>query len=176
MAKVIKISSLLSIILTVFFSILFYNFNNNVCYTLAITFGTTAYHFTMRLIVGYSVDFVLKNKVNYNRRWFNVSKFEMKIYKKLNVKKWKDKMPTYNPELFDISKHSWEEILMTMCQSEIVHEIIFILSFIPIIAIIWFKEPWAFIITSIMSALFDLMYVIMQRYNRNRILRLKSKL
>ena len=55
------------------------------CYTLAITFGTTAYHFTMRLIVGYSVDFVLKNKVNYNRRWFNVSKFEMKIYKKYNL-------------------------------------------------------------------------------------------
>ena len=51
MAKVIKISSLLSIILTVLFYILFYNFNNNIFYTLAITFGTTAYHFTLRLIV-----------------------------------------------------------------------------------------------------------------------------
>ena len=87
MAKVIKISSLLSILLTVLFCILFYNFNNNMLYTLAITFGTTAYHFTMRLIVGHSVDFILNNKVNYNRRWFKVSKFEMKIYNKLMVKK-----------------------------------------------------------------------------------------
>lgn len=85
-------------------------------------------------------------------------------------------MPTYNPELFDISKHSWDEVLMTMSQSEIVHEIIFVLSFMPIIAIIWFGEPLAFIITSILSALFDLMFVIMQRYNRNRILRLKARL
>jgi hypothetical protein len=46
----------------------------------------------------------------------------------------------------------------------------------PIIAIIWFGEPLAFIITSILSALFDLMFVIMQRYNRNRILRLKARL
>ena len=176
MAKVIKISSLLSILLTVLFCVLFYKFNNGLFYILAITFGTTAYHFTMRLIVGYSVDFILNNKVNYNRRWFKVSKFEMKIYNKLMVKKWKDKMPTYNPELFDISKHSWDEVLMTMCQSEIVHEIIFVLSFMPIIAIIWFGEPLAFIITSILSALFDLMFVIMQRYNRNRILRLKARL
>jgi hypothetical protein len=63
-----------------------------------------------------------------------------------------------------------------MCQSEIVHEIIFVLSFMPILAIIWFGEPLAFIITSILSALFDLMFVIMQRYNRNRILRLKARL
>jgi hypothetical protein len=46
----------------------------------------------------------------------------------------------------------------------------------PILAIIWFGVPLAFIITSILSALFDLMFVIMQRYNRNRILRLKARL
>ena len=176
MAKVIKYSALSTIILTILFSILSYNIGINAYYALAITFGTTAYHFTMRVIVGYSVDFVLNNKVNYNKSWFKVSDFEMKIYKKLNVKKWKDKMPTYEPELFDISKHSWEEIIMTTCQSEIVHEIIVILSFIPIIGIIWFGEPLVFIITSILSALFDLMFVIMQRYNRNRILRLKARL
>jgi hypothetical protein len=100
----------------------------------------------------------------------------MKIYEKIKVKKWKDRMPTYDKELYVISKHSWDEILMAMCQSEIIHEVIVILSFIPLIAIIWFNEPLAFIITSILSALFDLMFVVMQRYNRSRILRLKSKL
>ena len=130
----------------------------------------------MRLIVGTLIDFILNNKVNYNRSWFKVSELEMKIYEKLKVKKWKDRMPTYDKELYDISKHSWDEILMIMCQSEIIHEIIVILSFIPLIAIIWFNEPLAFIITSILSALFDLMFVVMQRYNRSRILRLKSKL
>lgn len=176
MEKVIKLSSFLSILLTLLFLILYHNLNNNTFYALAITFGTTAYHFTMRLIVGYSIDFILKNKVNYNKKWFKVRNFEIEIYNKLNVKKWKDKMPTYSPKLFDTSKHSLEEILMTTCQSEIIHEIIFILSFLPIFAVIWFGEPLAFIITSIMSATFDLLFVIMQRYNRNRILKLKSRL
>ena len=65
---------------------------------------------------------------------------------------------------------------MIMCQSEIVHELIFVLSFVPIIEIVWFGTPLVFIITSILAALYDLLFVIMQRYNRNRILRLKSRL
>ena len=98
-----------------------------------------------------------KNKFNYKRRWFQVSNFEMKIYRKLNVKKWKNKMPTYVPDSFDISKHSLEEILMTMCQSEVVHEIIVLFSFVPLFAIILFGSAWAFIITSILSAAFGLL-------------------
>lgn len=176
MSKIMKLTSIISIILTILFAFLFNHYTNEVLYSLAITAGTIAYHFTMRLIVGYTIDFILNNKVNYNNKWFKVSKLEMKIYKFINVKKWKDKMPTFDPEVFDPSKHSWEEILMAMCQSELVHETIFVLSFLPIIATIWFGSLWAFMITSVISGLFDLSFVVMQRFNRTRILRVKSRL
>lgn len=175
MSKVMKIISCISVIFTIMFLVLFNQFKYEIFYTLVITFGTIAYHFLMRLAVGYSINFIYKNKFNYKRRWFQVSNFEMKIYRKLNVKKWKNKMPTYVPDSFDISKHSLEEILMTMCQSEVVHEIIVLFSFVPLFAIILFGSAWAFIITSILSAAFDLMFVIIQRFNRNRIIRIKSK-
>ena len=106
MASVMKKIALITIVLTIVFCALFHYFNNGIFFTLAITFGTTAYHFSMRLMIGYVIDFIFKNKVNYNRRCFKVGNFEMNIYKIINVKKWKDKMPTYDPESFDVSKHS----------------------------------------------------------------------
>ena len=44
--------------------------------------------------------------------------------------------------------------------------------FLPILAGNWFGSYPVFVITSILSALFDLMFVAMQRYNRQRIVRL----
>lgn len=175
MSIIMKTISIITITLTICFSIIFSFTNNGLFLTLAITLGTIAYHFTIRLIIGYLYDIILNNKIDYTKRWFKVGCVEMKIYDKIRVKKWKDKMPTYEPELFDISKHSWDEILMAMCQSELVHETIIIFSLMPIVASIWFGELFVFLITSILSALFDLSFVIMQRYNRTRILKLKSK-
>lgn len=175
MAKGMKIISVIAILLTICFSILYKFLAANLFLSFAITFGTITYHFVVRLLIGLIYNIVLKNKVNYKRKWFLVSEKEMKIYQLLKVKKWKDKMPTYDKEAFDTSKHSWEEIIQTMCQAELVHETIIIFSFLPIIFSIWFGSIEVFIITSILSALFDLMFVIMQRFNRNRIIKIKSR-
>lgn len=58
-----------------------------------------------------------------------------------------------------------------MCQSEIVHETNILLSFVPLIVSVPFGEFNVFFITSICSAAFDLLFVIMQRYNRSRIVK-----
>ena len=50
----------------------------------------------------------------------------------MKVKSWKDRMPTYEAETFSFELHSMEEIAMAMCQSEVVHEIIILFSFIVI--------------------------------------------
>lgn len=84
-------------------------------------------------------------------------------------------MPTFVPELFDTKKHSLDEIAQAMCQAELVHETIIILSFAPILLTIWFGDFWIFLITSVLAALFDLCFVIMQRYNRPRIVKLIKK-
>lgn len=81
-------------------------------------------------------------------------------------------MPTYRPEDFSPKEHTWHEIAQTMCQSEVGHELIIGFSFLPIIASKWFGAFGVFVITSVISAGFDLIFVMMQRYNRDRIRRL----
>ena len=50
-----------------------------------------------------------------------------------------------------------------------------VLSFIPIFAAIPFGALGVFITTSVLAACYDGMFVIMQRYNRPRIVRLIEK-
>ncbi len=177
MAKGIKIITIILILLTAVFSLVYvYNGHNGVIYTFAITFGTMLYHFLMRLIVGYTYQLILKNKCDFKKKWFMVKDKELKFYEFLKVKKWKEHIPTFMPELFDMNKHSLKEIAQAMCQAELVHETIIVLSFLPIISFIWFGAIEAFIITSALSALLDSIFVIVQRYNRRRVVRLIEKL
>ncbi|MBO4355499.1 MAG: hypothetical protein J5850_01430 [Clostridia bacterium] len=80
-------------------------------------------------------------------------------------------MPAFQPALFDTKIHSWSEIAQAMCQAEVVHEIIVVLSFVPILFSIWVGALPVFLITSILSAGMDLMFVILQRYNRSRVIK-----
>lgn len=172
MSRVMKIIAALTTIITIIFSYIYITINKSVYLTLAISFGTTAYHFIMRLVIGYIINWIMHNKANYNNNYFKTKKFEQKIYKIIKVKKWKDKMPTYNPDFYSTEKHSLEEIAMVTCQAEIVHELIIIFSFVPVLFTLWFDSFWVFMITSIISALIDTLFVIMQRYNRPRIIKL----
>ena len=140
--------------------------------SLAIIFGTTAYHIAMRLLVGFAFHFIMQNKADYRKQWYQVSKLEVAVYKTLHIKKWKSKMPTYDGSLFDPQVHTWDEIAQAMCQAELVHETIAALSFLPIVEGIWFGAYPVFIVTSVFAAAFDLLFVMMQRYNRQRIVKL----
>ena len=171
MKRIAAISFLLMICCFLFYGITNYRF----LIPFIITFGTIAYHFIIRLSVGVVIDSIMHNKADYHKKWYQVHEAEMKLYQKLKVKKWKNKMPTYDMDVFDVSKHSWDEIIQATCQSELVHETNVILSFLPIIASIWFGSIEVFIITSILSAIFDLMFVFMQRFNRSRILKMTKR-
>lgn len=175
MAKLMKFIAVLSVIATICFSVLYIYNSMPVFRSLAITFGTTAYHFGFRLIVGALFNFFMKNRADYTKKWYQVKAWEQKLYAKLKVKKWKNKMPTYDMDAFDVSKHSWDEIAQASCQSELVHETDIIFSFVPIIFSVWFGSLAVFIITSVLGALYDLMFVIMQRYNRPRILKMVNR-
>ena len=175
MAKKIKTVAIVSFLLTVLCSVLYYYKEWEVALTFAITFGTIAYHFIMRLVVGFVLNLIMHNHADYNSFWFRVRKKEFHIYNRLKVKKWKGFMPTYDMSLFDNKIHTWDEIAQAMCQAELVHEVIVVLSFLPIFAAIPFGAWAVFVITSILSALFDMMFVIMQRYNRSRVVKLLNK-
>ncbi|MBR4092558.1 MAG: hypothetical protein IKK32_01650 [Oscillospiraceae bacterium] len=176
MAKTMKFIALTTALMTIIFALLYKFTDRDILLTFAITFGTIAYHFIMRLIIGGIIDLIMKNKADYTKRWYRVGETEMKFYKKIGVKKWKNKMPTYNNDFFDTNKHSWDEIIGATCQSELVHEIIIVFSFLPIIATVWFGAFWVFVITSVCAAIYDMIFVFMQRFNRSRILKMKTKL
>lgn len=143
--------------------------------TAAITFGTISYHLVMRLLVGGIVTITMHNHADYHKKWFQLSHFEERLYSGLKVKRWKNHLPTYAPESFSPEKHTFDEIAQAMCQSEIVHEINIVLSFPPLLASLWFGSFPVFCITSIAAACFDLLFVIVQRYNRLRIVKIAEK-
>lgn len=175
MAKIVKGIAAFSLAATVILAISYKVTSSGILLPLAITCGTIAYHFVMRLMVGLAFHATMRNKADYRKRWYQVSKREMAVYEKLKVKQWKRRMPTYDPALFDPRLHTWEEIVQAMCQAELVHETIAVLSFLPILAGIWFGEYPVFIVTSVLSAACDMVFVIMQRYNRQRVTKLLNR-
>ena len=142
---------------------------------LAITCGTISYHAVMRLLVGFAFRVVMQNKADYKKRWYQVGRHEMAFYEKLGIKNRKRRMPTFDRTLFDPRIHTWEEIAQAMCQAELVHETIMLLSFLPIAAGVRFGAYPVFIATSVFAAGCDLLFVMMQRYNRQRISKLLAR-
>ena len=153
MKKAMKSTMVVAVLATIIFTILYRTIENGVMLSLAITAGTISYHFVIRYVVA-----------GIFRTW------EEKLYKKLHVKKWKSKMPTYEPANFDLKIHTPEEIAGAMCQAELSHEVIVIFSFLPLLTVPAFGAFWVFLITSVLSAMMDLSFAIMQRYNRPRIM------
>ncbi len=156
---------------TVLTAILYQHLDKGVYLTLAITFGTTAYHLGMRLTVGLFYNIIMKNQADYTKRWYQIRPWENRLYRFLRVKTWKRRLPAYAPEMFSNKMYTWEKIAQVMCQSELVHETNILFSFIPLIASVYFGSFYVFLITSVCGALFDLLFVIVQRYNRPRVIK-----
>ena len=139
--------------------------------SLLITCGTFLYHFLMRLVVGY----LMPSRFTGREKWFQQRKWEPGLYEKLNVQAWKRHMPTFDPDSFDLSKHSLNDVIATMCKSEAVHEVIILFSFLPLLAAVPFGAFPVFLLTSLFAAWVDTMFVILQRYNRPRLMELRER-
>ena len=156
-------------------AVLYGLFKISILYTLTVTFGVTFYHFIMRLAVGTVFDKIFHNRIDYTKKWFQEKPFEKGLYRFLKVHAWKRFLPTFSPETFDAKTKTVEELLGATCQAELVHETIAVLSFAPIPLFLVFGSLPAFLITSFCAAGIDLIFVILQRYNRPRLLKLKMR-
>lgn len=141
-----------------------------VLYTGVVTF-TIMYHFWVRIILG-NVSKLFRKNISYKQWWFKEHSFEKPLYKLLRVKKWKDKTFTYNPGDFDLKEKSLDTIANIMAKSEVDHWINEVISVSTMFfSLIWPKLTVAFIISAIAAMIFDSQFIIIQRYNRPRILR-----
>lgn len=141
---------------------------------LAITLGTCFYHLAMRLAVGY-VMLLVPRRFNADSGWFAERAWEKKLYNRLRLKAWKGNIPTFNPEDFDMKLHTPAQIVQTMCVSELVHEIIVVLSFVPLLFALAVGALPVFLLTSLAAAGYDCIFVMLQRYNRPRMMALARR-
>ena len=147
--------------------------------TLAVTAATTLYHLVMRLLVGYAVKAWFPVSVDPQGFWFRERSWEKGLYRLLRVRKWSRRVPTFSPEEFDARTHTYAQLAWQTCLSEAVHEIIVALGFLSLLFCLFFEDPlanlWPFLITAILAGGYDMQFVILQRANRPRLLRLAER-
>lgn len=165
----------ISTILILLSLILFNSSRNELSTVLFATFLTVWYHFFMRLIIGNVIGPTLLH-VDSSNKWFRQTELENKLYKVLQVKDWKKFLPTYDSSLFDLKIHDLDSIINNMCQAELIHELVFILSLVLIAFSLYFGDLYIFVITPIIAMMLELCFIIVQRYNRERLVKLNVKL
>ncbi len=169
-----KLSRISAAVTTALF-VIYMHFGGALWFTLTVTCATATYHILMRRWAGNFWNAILHNHADYHRRWFRVSPWEERLYQRLRVRFWKNKLPTNDPESFNPRTHSWDALAQTTCQSELVHETSVVLSFLPLLAVPRIGGLPAFLTTSVLCAAVDTLFVMIQRYNRGRIVHLLNR-
>ena len=152
-------------------TVCFFMRNIGFFYSLGITALTFFTHFMIRYLGAMIASVLPKKLKDPNRRWYQPKKWEKALYRKLGVKRLKDHVPTYDPDQFDFKKRTPAELLYASCHAEVTHELIVVMSFLPMLYTLKFGSFQIFLITSLLAACVDLFFVIVQRYNRPRFIR-----
>lgn len=162
------------VLMFVFFGV-FIGTGSDVCLTIGISAMTAAYHLIIRLVIGNIGEVCLSPKnLNPNKRRFQSKNFEKKLYKLLRVKRWKRLFPTYDPNKFSLRARSIDELIFESCKAEIIHLLCAVAGFVSLIFSIWFGSFAVFLITSIVGGLYDMCFVVIQRFNRPRLQKLAA--
>ena len=98
MAKVMKKIAWISTILTISVYILYQFQPFHWLLSFDITLATVSYHFVIRMLIGHLFDRYMKNQADYTKSWYQLRSWEISFYDKIQVKKWKKNVPTYQPE------------------------------------------------------------------------------
>ena len=121
-----------------------------------------------------------------DRRFFTVSDREMRVFRKIGLPKWKDRLPQFNPE-FD-KRHLAagrdpayiDRFLFITCRAEVIHYIIGVLGWVSLAFCLFSENQTAWLVRYAGIALFiqlaNLPFAWIQRYNRKRLLRVRKRL
>ena len=121
------------------------------------------YHFGLRILFG---EITKRIKIDYRHPFFLRKPFEARLYRLLRVRLWKDRVLTFDPASFDLKTRSLSEVATTMAKSELDHWINEVISLTSILfSLVWGCFP-AFFFTALAAMIFDLQFILVQRYNR----------
>lgn len=151
-------------------------------YAIFVTLFMFAFHLDIRILVAY-ICYLFTNKINIDKKKYLISKFEYQRLEKLKIKNWKDHFVTMFKDRFVLNgndrKTRIEIILKNNIIAEITHWLCFFFGLLGILLgyLISKDELVVYIVTSIVAGiLFDFPPILIQRYNRYRLLSLKKKL
>ena len=130
------------------------------------------YHFGLRIFFGNVTN---KFKINYSHPWYKPRKFEEGLYKLLMVRKWKEKVLTFEPDKYDFENVTLEQLATTMSKSELDHWINELLSIFSMLFIFVWGCASAFVISAVAAMLFDAQFIVVQRFNRPIVIRLINR-
>lgn len=158
----------------VFFFFMTYT-DKSVFLTLGITSMTICYHFAVRLVIGNIIGGITLSQFNPNSFRYRERKFERNLYKTLRVRKWKKFAPTYDERAFSVKDNTFDELARATCRAEATHWLCAAASLATICLTVWFGSLVVFLITAVLGALVDILFIIIQRYNRPRLVRLAER-
>ena len=135
--------------------------------------------FVIDAIIAFLVRLIPEQKINPFSKFFLISDKQKRLYKFFGVRKWKDKIPESGKYLCNFAKDKISEpnnnlyvkkFLIETCYAEIMHIICVFVTYLPILFMPYKLSivlPVAFV-----NSFLQLLPVIVQRYNRIRLIRL----
>lgn len=142
-----------------------------------------AYHIDVRLIIGFSISKFVKPKIKVNKKCFAITENEYRRLEKFGVKNWKDKFLTVFKHQFVIqdikNKQNIEYVLRNNISAEIIHWVCFFVGLLAILigCLLSINEWYIYVITAILASLLaDVPPILIQRYNRYRVLKIAKRL
>lgn len=123
------------------------------------------------------------------RAWFSAEKFPYraakwenggKAYEKLGIKRWKDHLPDMSKIMPDMVKkkmsaakeQGMEVLIEETCVAECVHWALIVLS---LGIFLFWRSPWSIVFWLVYNILGNLPFIIIQRYNRPRLVMLEQR-
>lgn len=158
-------------------------------FVLYITGILAVFWFSINFVVPWLVRFLVPKKFFSEDRWlFKERKFESSFYRKIKVSKWKDKLPDAG-KLIHFQRDSLPEdmdeayinrFITECCIAELGHLSVGILGFTSLFLVYLipgntqFEHLEVFFVLSVLDLLIQLLFVIIQRYNRPRLIKLRK--
>ncbi|NJP40561.1 hypothetical protein HCH52_05795 [Oscillospiraceae bacterium HV4-5-C5C] len=142
-------------------------------------FLCVAYLFSIGLLSNLLGDFIPRDRMNYQKKCYQSRPWEKggKIYDHLSIRKWKDKVPDMSkirskmlPKKLSENRtsQSLDRLIRETCVAETVHKALILLGLGCIL--IWRGKGG--VLLSFLWALGNCLYIMIQRYNRPRLIRL----
>ena len=176
MQKTLQWSTIGLMVLTLLLMLVYFDTDLVLWKVITVISGTLCYYVGIRWGILALVDYGPDDWFDWRRRMYTPLRFEKSLYDTLRVGDWKDYVPVLRPSLYSPNEHSWDDIILTMCQTELAHMLGAASCLIPmILGPILFKGFWAFFLTGLLAILAELCFIIVQRYNRPRVIAMLRK-